>query len=284
MINNKIHLFGYFGLLLIAVFWPLNWLLTGLRTHWGFFFLWLGYSLFIDGLVYKRKGTSLLKRNYKIYIGLFFISAPCWWLFELINQVTHNWFYVGKQYFTDFQFFLLASLSFSTVMPAVFGTAEFTSTFSWLKRLNKGPVILNNKKNNLIFLAAGILLLLLILIFPKHFYPFVWLSIYLIVEPLNFWFNNKTILSFTSEGNWKPVISLFAGCLITAFFWEMWNFYSYPKWIYYLPMVNNLPRLFEMPLPGYIGYFPFALELFALYHLVIGFFINKKNQNYLQFE
>ncbi|HJO32576.1 MAG TPA: hypothetical protein QGI62_00395, partial [Anaerolineales bacterium] len=28
---------GWLGLGLIAVFWPLNWALTGLRTHWGFF-------------------------------------------------------------------------------------------------------------------------------------------------------------------------------------------------------------------------------------------------------
>jgi hypothetical protein len=49
----------------------------------------------------------------------------------------------------------------------------------------------------------------------------------------------------------------------------MWNFYSYPKWVYRVPFVNFW-HIFEMPLLGYLGYLPFALELFALYHLVIG--------------
>ena len=49
----------------------------------------------------------------------------------------------------------------------------------------------------------------------------------------------------------------------------MWNFYSYPKWVYHVPYVDFL-RIFEMPLLGYGGYLPFGLELFALYQLVTG--------------
>lgn len=48
-----------------------------------------------------------------------------------------------------------------------------------------------------------------------------------------------------------------------------WNFYSYPKWVYEAPFLNFW-HVFEMPLLGYLGYIPFALELFALYHLAIG--------------
>ncbi|SVE30805.1 uncharacterized protein METZ01_LOCUS483659, partial [marine metagenome] len=45
---------GWLGLGLIAVFWPLNWMLTGLRTHWGFFPLWLGFCLTVDALTLRR--------------------------------------------------------------------------------------------------------------------------------------------------------------------------------------------------------------------------------------
>ena len=48
----------------------------------------------------------------------------------------------------------------------------------------------------------------------------------------------------------------------------MWNFYSYPKWIYHVPFVGFW-HVFEMPILGYTGYLPFALELFALYHLIL---------------
>ncbi|MEC8843023.1 MAG: hypothetical protein VXX42_03500, partial [SAR324 cluster bacterium] len=74
---------GWLGLLLIAVFWTLNWTLPGLRTHWGFFPMWLGYCLTVDGLVFMRKGNSLLSRAPKAYALMFLISMPGWWLFEL---------------------------------------------------------------------------------------------------------------------------------------------------------------------------------------------------------
>ena len=55
--------------------------------------------------------------------------------------------------------------------------------------------------------------------------------------------------------------------LVCGFFWEMWNYYSYPKWIYHIPGVGVL-HIFEMPLLGYLGYLPFAWELYALRHLL----------------
>ena len=43
---------------------------------------------------------------------------------------------------------------------------------------------------------------------------------------------------------------------------------SYPKWIYHVPWASE-PKLFEMPLLGYLGYLPFALELYLLKQLVL---------------
>ena len=114
---------GWLGLGLVVVFWILNWSLSGLRTHWAFLPLWLGYCLTVDALVVWRKGTSMATRNPSGYVLLFFISSPGWWLFELLNLRSQNWEYVGAEYFTNLQYFLLCSLSFSTVIPAVFGTA-----------------------------------------------------------------------------------------------------------------------------------------------------------------
>ena len=69
------------------------------------------------------------------------------------------------------------------------------------------------------------------------------------------------------HGDWPPVAALSLGALICGFFWEMWNYYSYPKWIYHTPGAQFL-HLFEMPLLGYAGYIPFALELFALKNFI----------------
>jgi hypothetical protein len=257
----------WIGLVLIATSWPLSWLLPGPRTHLLFFSLWLGYALTVDGLVWLRKGTSLLTRSRRAYGGLFLVSAPAWWLFELINWHTRNWQYVGKEEFTDLAYAFLATLSFSTVIPAVFGTAEFISTLRWVKRLPRGPIIKPTRPVTIGFFLAGWVMLALLIAWPRSFFPFVWLSVYFILEPINVWLGNRSLADNTAVGDWRPVMALWVGTLVCGFFWEMWNFYSYPKWVYHVPFVDFM-RIFEMPILGYGGYLPFGLELFALYQLL----------------
>jgi hypothetical protein len=243
--------------------------------------MWLGYCLSIDACVYYRKGTSLLKRNPGLYIILFIISVPCWWLFEFFNLYTKNWFYDGRQYFTSIEYILLSSLSFSTVMPAILGTAELVGTFNWIKRIEPLKKLIPTKRILYSTFLAGIIIIYLIFSLPGYFYPLVWFSVFLISEPINAWLNNPSIFGYTSIGDWRSVIALTTGGLICGFFWEMWNYFSYPKWIYNLPMFNFI-HIFEMPVLGYIGYIPFSLEIFSLYHLVTGFFKSKTVQNYVQ--
>ena len=274
-------LHGWLGFVMVILFWALNWGLPGLRTHWGFIFLWLGYCLLIDGMVYSRRGSSLLTRSGWGYLFMFIISAGAWWLFEVINWRTQNWFYDGRQYFTDLEYFLLASLSFSTVIPAVFGTAEFFSTLGWVQGAKKGWKIKPTPGTLRFFLFSGLLMLALLWLWPRYFFPLVWLSVYFILAPINVWLGYPSLSRFTEEGDWRPVYALWLGALTCGFFWEMWNFYSYPKWIYQVPFVDFW-HVFEMPVLGYGGYLPFALELFALYNLAVGL-LALGRKNYLQF-
>jgi len=267
-------LHGWLGFSLILLFWILNWTLTGPRTHWGFFPMWLGYCLAIDGLVFCSTGTSLLTRSSRKYIGLFIVSAPVWWIFELLNLRTQNWIYLGVEIFTPLQYFFWTTLSFTTVVPAVFGSAEFFASFDFVKRMKSGFKIGTDKRTTASFFALGWIMLALLLLWPKIFFGFIWLSVYFILEPINMWLGNRSLADWTKDGDWRPVISLWLGVLLTAFFWEMWNYYSYPKWIYQVPLADGF-HIFEMPLLGYGGYLPFALELYALYHLVAGWFGDK---------
>jgi hypothetical protein len=266
---------GWLGLSLVCLFWALNWALPGMRTHWGFFPLWLGYCLTIDGLVYWRTGTSLLTRSARNYVGLFFVSAPVWWIFELLNARTRNWTYLGAEIFSPFEYAFWTTLSFTTVIPAVFGSAELFASFALVKRLARGPVVRTDKRTTLTFFTLGWVTLVLMLGWPLIFFPFIWLSLYFILEPINIWLGNRSLAQWTKKGDWRPILSLWLGVLCTAFFWEMWNYYSYPKWVYQVPWGDWL-HVFEMPLLGYGGYLPFALELYALYHWINGLFGDKQ--------
>lgn len=260
--NKSLARHGWIGLILIAVAWPLNWLLPGLRTHILFFPLWLGYTLTVDALVLRRRGTSILTRSRRSFVKLFLLSAPAWWLFEVINWRTQNWQYVGRAAFTDVEYVLLASVAFSTVIPAVFETAELVRSFRWTHRLKGGPRLRPTRKVLGLMGIIGAAMLGLLLVWPTYFYPFVWGAAFFLMEPLAAALGRRTLLTHTQKGDWRPVVCLALGALLCGFFWELWNWQAFPKWTYDAPGVNFW-HVFEMPLIGFIGYLPFALELHA---------------------
>jgi hypothetical protein len=260
----------WIGLLLIATFWPLNWLLPDatLRTAYLFFPLWLGYALTVDALVVLRLGTSILTRSKLAFFRLFLVSAPAWWIFELINHRTRNWEYLGTDSFTDLEYFVLCTVAFSTVMPAVFGTAELVRSFRWTERFAAGPRIGNTRALPAKLFLIGVLLFAPVMLWPNQFYPLVWISLVFLIEPLNLSLGRQSLFTWFRQGDWRPVMALSAGALICGFFWELWNHYSYPQWIYHTPGAEFL-HVFQMPLLGYLGYIPFAWELFCLRQLFL---------------
>src|SRR5215472_840032 len=258
---------GWIGLILLAVCWPLNWLLPGVRTAYLFFPLWLGYILVVDALVEVRTGHSIWTRSRKNFVLLFFISAPVWWLFELINLRTENWEYTGRDLFSPLVFNLISTVAFSTVIPAVFETAALMRSFGWMERFAAGPRVPAKRQVFVGFLVVGLAMLALMLLLPTIFYPFAWTSLVLILEPVNYWIGRPYFLRELREGDWRTAMSLALGALVCGFFWEMWNYYSFPKWTYHIPGLAFF-HIFEMPLLGYGGYVPFGLELYALKNFI----------------
>ncbi len=254
---------GWIGLVLLAVCWPLNWTLPGIRTAYLFFPLWLGYILVVDALVQVRTGNSISTTSRKNFVLMFVVSAPVWWLFELINLRTANWEYLGRELFSSFQFNLLSTISFSIVVPAVFETAALIRSFDWMQRLRTGPRVAATSGVFLGLFAIGLAMLSAMLVWPKIFYPFTWTALVFILEPINQWTGRPHFLEELRQGDWRTVTSLLLAALVCGLFWEMWNYYSFPKWIYHIPVLGFW-RIFEMPLLGYGGYVPFALELYAL--------------------
>lgn len=49
---------------------------------------------------------------------------------------------------------------------------------------------------------------------------------------------------------------------VCGLLWESQNFLSGARWVYTLPWLNE-PKLFAMPLAGYLGFPPFAVECYV---------------------
>ncbi len=126
---------GWMGCLALVFFWWVAWnrfeWMHFLQEH-TFFPLWACYIVVINALTYKRTGRSMLTHETGYFLLLFPVSAVFWWLFEYLNRFVQNWHYTGVQY-GAWKYFLLATLAFSTVLPAVLGTSRFLISFSWIR-------------------------------------------------------------------------------------------------------------------------------------------------------
>jgi hypothetical protein len=257
------------GVTLIGVAWPASWLHLGTLGEYSFFPLWMGYILVVDAAVFRLTGTSLMVRSPRAFAAMFLVSVPMWWFFEGINYFTQNWRYVGAQDYSVLRYFVVASLHFSIVVPAVLETAELVGSFRWVLRLTRGPrVPLTVPILGGMMLLGGLSVAALIL-WPGYAFPLTWMSLFLLLDPANRLRGRPSILGYLSRGDWRPVVALGLGALMCGFFWEMWNHWAFPKWEYAIPGVDSL-HLFQMPLPGYAGYLPFGLEVFAVYQFLAG--------------
>jgi hypothetical protein len=258
----------WLGLGMMIVSWGLNWGLSGVRTHVLFFPLWLGLILAVDGLVLRRSGSSLLTRSRRDFIRLFLASVVVWWLFEALNQRLGNWIYLGTDQMSRLTYVVTSSIAFSTVIPAVFEMAELIGTWSWSKRFNDAKPLVLKQGSRYLLALIGLAMLALLLIWPRWFFPLTWISLIFLLDPLAHRLGRPSLLGFLEKGQRRPFVLLALGALACGVFWETWNFYSYPKWIYDIPVLGFAP-IFEMPLLGYLGYLPFGLELYSMTHLLL---------------
>lgn len=258
----------WLGVGLVGICWPLNWALPGLRAHFLFFPLWLGYILIVDGLVLLRSGSSLLRRSPRDLARLFVASAPVWWIFEALNQRLGSWEYLGKEGLDPVSNVVWSTLAYSTVIPAVCVTAELLGTGRWSDRFRRRRRLVTSPGGRAAIAAAGLAMLALLLAWPRYFYPLTWVSLALLLDPLAHRLGRPSLLGHLERGAWRPLVLLPVAALTCGFFWELWNYWAYPKWVYHIPGLG-FARLFELPALGYLGYLPFGLELYPFLHLIL---------------
>ena len=258
-----LKLYGIIGLLLV-IFSEINFFLK-IEPFDKFYFpiIWFGYILFIDSLAYKTRGKSLINNALPKLIGMFIISAPFWKIFEFINIRGKNWYYIGTEFFGPYAD-LFAFIAFSTVVPAFFVTLSFFITDISIKNIIPKDKI--SKKVILFSIIIGLLSFIFLLLFPKYFFPFKWIFLFLILDPINY-YNKRPSLFYAIKRREKIILSIVMVSLILGFLWEFWNFYASVKWLYTIPFVEFW-YFFEMPLLGYLGYIPFGFTTFSFYYFI----------------
>lgn len=256
------RLLGY-GILLTVISWAAAWSSIGWAAQYAFFPLWLGYIFVVNGLSQVAFGRSLQTAMGRSFIWLFMFSIPMWWFFELMNSIVHNWHYVFAYPITVLHYDIQASIDFSTVIPAVLSTAFFLYLLmtehlaSFDKRAFPAEGVATLE------FVAGCTCFGLLMVFPNEAFPLVWIAPLLVLDAIARVTRVPNAISvLVARGDYLPIAAVAAATLITGFFWECWNFYSSPKWVYTIPYVGFW-KAFEMPILGYLGYPFFGLIIFS---------------------
>jgi hypothetical protein len=236
-----------------------------IRGYW-YDFVWSGYILAADAVVWGRAGRSLLHGGGWRTVGLFALSAPFWWAFEIANWRLENWRYVGTSVYGGQAHVLLKTASFVFVLPALASSRDLLRSFV---RFPHPPAVPLPPWTAPALVAFGLVSVPLLYLFPSQAYPLVWVAPVFVLDGVADLRGKPSVLGLVRAGRAGPVLLLAAAGLGTGILWELWNWGAVPHWDYRIPYLGVL-AVFEMPVLGYLGYLPFALAADAFWRTVLG--------------
>lgn len=262
---------GIFGqLLCYSVIWLFD---CEFVLRWFYPIIWWSYLFIIDGVIYRLKGNSLIVNRTKSFLLILPWSVVIWLVFELFNIRLENWLYQNLTPVT-WQRWLGYFISFATVLPAIFETDELLEALGilCLKESKGKESTLADRKYFKLIIGLGIIFIMLPLFFPQYFFPLVWVAFIFLLEPINHRLSAPDVrrgkASLFLQGEYQRIIRMALAGLICGFLWEAWNYKAQASWKYILPYFNSW-KIFEMPLPGYLGFLPFALECYLMYKFIV---------------
>jgi len=245
-------------------------------TTWFTPIMWTGYIIAADAVIAHRIGTSYLTHRRRQFALMAVLSVLSWLIFEVYNLRLQNWIYKGlpeSALERNAGFFW----SFATITPALFITADLLGAFG-LPRPRAGQAVSPNPTWLSISFVAGLACVAIPPLLPlqtaRFTFIFVWIGFILLLEPINFRNGAPSLYREWLEGRGHRVGQFLLAGFICGLLWEAWNYQALLRdgtiWIYTIPDELRIFNLHygAMPLLGMLGFPPFALECFAIYHFL----------------
>jgi hypothetical protein len=256
--------YGWLGLAFLALaYWLLHrhvWVVAVYFTP----IAWTAYLLIADASVLAIAGRSRLHDEPGRFFLTALLSIPLWLVFEAYNLRLANWTYVGLPV-NRAAALLGYGWSFATITPGILETADFIESFAWFKPVRS---VTFSETTERIMIAVGAACLIVPLVLPprigSYLFALVWIGFVFLLDPINRRLGLPSLLGDLTEGRRSRLYSLIAAGWTCGWLWEFWNYWAAAKWHYTFPIFQNL-KIFEMPIPGYLGFLPFALECFTMY-------------------
>jgi len=238
---------------------------------WFYCFAWWSFILLADNLLLRLRGRSLLTSRRGELRSMLPLSVFVWLIFEAYNLIVRNWGYDGvpSEMWLRWPGYAFA---FATVLPGIFITSDLLDLLfgpaagaapSECECLAEQP----NSAPSRVFLILGILLSVAPLVWPRYFFAAIWLGPIFLLDPMLERVGLKSLALGIAARERRRIWSLLLGGLACGAMWEFWNFWAASRWVYTVPFFGS-GKVFEMPVMGFLGFPPFALECWILYHLL----------------
>jgi len=267
--GSGLRLYGWIGLVIIGISEAL--LFAGVPFVRTFFtpLAWSGYIFLADGLVFRQKGNSLIMSRPREFLLLLPSSIGFWLIFEFYNLYLRNWQYAGLP--EELPLRLLGyAWAFATIWPAILETAELLEGWEGISRRKIRPwrIRQGHLVFSLVFGAFCLILPLLTSLRLAHYLAApVWLGFIFLLDPLNYRMGGDSLFLDLERGDPRKLYSLLLSGVLCGFLWEFWNYWAGARWHYTVPLAGHI-KIFEMPVLGYLGFPPFAVECFTLWTFV----------------
>jgi hypothetical protein len=228
-------------------------------------------------------------------------SIFIWLIFEAANLALKNWYYINLPH-SIAERWLGYAIAYGTVLPGLFETTELLESLGLFKKSkinpstpqpegrnllrvdpepyfftpsskeNPGAVervkkIVISLEGHVVLLLLGAICLVSTVLMPEYFFALIWVGFIFLLEPLNYRFGGRSLLRDLEEGNPRKIYLLLIAGLICGFLWEFWNFWAHSKWVYTVPLFQGR-KGFEMPFLGFLGFPPFAVQVYVMYNFI----------------
>lgn len=272
----KLQWHGWLGLAIMLVATVLVLIGNVLLATWYTPIMWSGYILLADAVILRREGTSLIAGSPRKFILMLWLSVLIWLLFEVYNLRLRNWIYTNlpvNMFMRDLGYLW----AFATILPGIFQTNALLESFGLFRCLtNRRSVTLTPGQHG-IFLLIGLTFVIIPPLLPaqiaRYTFGFIWLGFIPLMEPIIYRLGAPSILRDWEEGSRRRLLTLLAAGAVCGLLWEGWNYFTLQfggaGWIYTLPyplnLLENVFRIGQMPLLGFLGFPPFAVEAWVLW-------------------
>lgn len=228
---------------------------------WYYHLAWWSYIVGVDALNRRLGGRSLLRDRPWHFLWLAGVSVLWWTLFELVNLRLGNWYYVMSPASPAVRW-TGGVIAFASVLPGIVETLLLLENLGLPRSVRVRPLAWSPRKEKAV-VALGLACLVLPLMWPDTFFPLTWGSLVFLLEPWNRRHATRSFLRDLEAGEAGPFCRTLLAGLICGALWETWNFWARTKWVYTVPGFEGM-KVFEMPLAGFLGFPPFAVECIVM--------------------